>query len=115
MTEVPWPETDAPWAGNGYELRWETAVAAAPWSKRVLGSGYTDWYKYLGCPRCGHQMSVLVGPGAYRDAPGAAAHAGQVPATCNCPDDHKGRPDKRPSGCGYGAWIPGPSPTDGAP
>lgn len=110
-----WPLVSAPWIGNGYEARWETAVSDAPWAKRVLGSGYTDWYKFLPCPRCAHQMSVLVGPGAYRDAPGAVGRAGRVTASCNCAEVHAGRPEKRPGGCGYGAWIPGPSNTDTVP
>jgi hypothetical protein len=110
-----WPLDAAPWVGNGWEARWEAAVMEVPWSQRTLGSGYSDWYKYLPCPRCAHQMSVLVGPGAYRDAVGAADHAGRVTASCNCSEAHVGRPERRPGGCGYGAWIPGPAAADQTP
>ena len=108
VVEVPWPLSNAPWVGNGYEARWEQAVSIPEWVKRELGSGYTDWHKVLPCPRCAHQMSVLVAPGAYRDATGSLGQAGKVIATCNCAESHDGRPPAKPLGCGFGAWIPGP-------
>lgn len=103
---VYWPDPNAPWVGRGYEERWRTDVANADWVKRAAG-GYVDWVKFLPCPRCGHNMSVTVGPGAYRDAkPGSPAD--QVVASCDCAEAHQGRPEKRPGGCGYMAHIPRP-------
>jgi hypothetical protein len=112
-----WPDSAAAWVGRGYEERWETQVMQWPWTERSVGSGYTDWTKILACPRCGHQMSVTVGPAAYRDAASATsgARAGEVAVSCNCSEAHAGRPDKKPRGCGYGAWIPGPPKTSRVP
>jgi hypothetical protein len=106
-TNPVWPDPAAPFAGGGWEERWETPVAAAPWLSRTIRE-YTDWYKRLDCPRCGHPMTVLVAPGAYRDLT-PVNHAGEVSAPCNCEAEHAGRPTTKPRGCGYGAWIPGPS------
>lgn len=103
-----WPDGQAPWVGNGYDAWWEDTVTKSNWTSRTVGSGYVDWYKLLPCPRCSHQMSVLVAPGAYRDATGAVGRSGMVTASCNCAEKHAGRPDTRPGGCGFGAWVPGP-------
>ena len=106
--QVPWPEKDAPWVENGYEERWEQPVALKTWDRREIGS-YVDWQKLLKCPRCNHDMSVTVGPGAVRDAARRGGdHAGEVVAGCNCADPHPGRPETKPRGCGYMAWIPEP-------
>jgi len=109
MTTPEWGVPGVPWVA-AYESRWESGVESANWNRRDLGSGYTDWYKLLPCPRCTHQMSILVAPGAYRDSGGNGGRAGMVAASCNCPDQHEGRPQTRPSGCGYSAWINGPAP-----
>jgi hypothetical protein len=106
---VPWPEKDAPWVELGYdEERWEKPVTKKGWDTRKTGS-YVDWVKLLKCPRCDHDMSVTVGPGALRDAAlRSDDHVGEVVAGCNCAEAHRGRPDTKPRGCGYAAWIPQP-------
>lgn len=102
-----WPDPKAPWVSRGYEERWQTAVADADWIKRGTGN-YVDWIKFLKCPRCDHNMSVSVGPSAYKDAKPGSDPLGSVIASCDCEGDHAGRPEKRPYGCGYMAWIPLP-------
>jgi hypothetical protein len=107
MAEV-WPAPNGPWVDHGYEDRWQKPVADEAWERRPSGT-YVDWVKVLSCPRCTHIMSVTVGPGAYRDAAEASGdHVGEVVAGCNCDKAHAGRPEKRPRGCGYMAWIPMP-------
>jgi hypothetical protein len=106
MAHQGWPDPKAPWE-RGSHADWATPVTDENWVRRVNGD-YIDWIKVLECPRCGHQMSLTVGPGALRDARAAGEHAGQVAAFCNCEPKHEGRPEKRPRGCGYNAWIPGP-------
>jgi hypothetical protein len=107
---INWPDPKAPWVGRGYEERWQVAVAAVAWERRGSG-GYVDWVKSLPCPRCGHIMSVIVSPSAYRGAGGGKDPLDSVIATCDCEADHQGRPEKRPRGCGYMAWIPLPETT----
>jgi hypothetical protein len=104
---VVWPDGAVPWVGRGYEERWQTAVAAEKWTKRETGT-YVDWVKVLGCPRCGHNMSVTVAPGAYRGGNRRGGAAAEVVAGCNCEMAHEGRPETRPRGCGYMAYIPRP-------
>jgi hypothetical protein len=53
-------------------------------------------------------MSVVVAPGAYRDATAPAGDPDTVAAICNCDAKHDGRPEKR-RGCGYSGWIARPS------
>jgi|ERR1044071_4535589 hypothetical protein len=99
-----WPDPACPWVGGGNDDAWTKPVDEAPWQSRPIGDE-VDKYKALGCPRCGHNMVVFVAAGAYRDAEGNG-----VAATCNCVDDHKGRPANG-KGCGYGAWIARPGGT----
>lgn len=104
---VNWPDPNAPWVGRGYEERWQAAVAAVDWERRASGS-YVDWVKVLDCPRCGHSMSVTVAPGAFRGVRPGGDPQDQVIAGCDCESAHEGRPETRPNGCGYMAWIPRP-------
>ena len=106
MPHPGWPDPKVSWE-RGSHPDWRADVAAVPWQKRD-DQGYVDWVKILGCPRCGHEMSLTVGPGALRDATTPGGGVGEVAAFCNCESGHEDRPEKRPLGCGYNGWVPAP-------
>jgi len=105
-----WGHVDAPWSAETPQL-WVDEVDKAGWYE----DGSTFW-KALACPRCRHQMSIVLRPGIRAESEDAGGDAGgdakRTPASCNCETDttvHEGRPEARTRGCGQRGWVERPA------
>ena len=88
-----------------YSKRWMEVVNAWDWRQRSPG----EWSKSGDCPRCGHEMSVLVRGSVILGGEAIERETMEpVLAICNCGDSHSGRPTGFDRGCGQRALIDPP-------
>jgi len=109
----PNPDPDAPYETLTPDW-WLEEVSTWQWQQLED----EKWKLSGNCPRCGHLMSRVEGPGivVFSTGVGVGSRHG-VPdvvfVECNCTDPHKDRPDGE-TGCGPSGQIPGPLNPGGA-